>query len=188
MFGRSRIGEILLSHGLVTQEQLASALEQQQLDSGKKLGAILIEQKFVKEIDILRALGLQFGIEVWETFDLEQVDMTLSKDYNYNVAMSQYIMPFQMRGNFVLTALTDPLNTDGIDYIRVLTGFEPIPILAPQKAVHALITGIYDKRGDLNNMVDDLETKKPVGEEEEAQNIEDILNHAASDDEARSSD
>jgi general secretion pathway protein E len=32
-------------------------------------------------------------------------------------------------------------------------------------------------------MVDDLETKKPVGEEEEAQNIEDILNHAASDDE-----
>ncbi len=183
MFGRSRIGEILISHGLVNNEQLNAALEQQQMDPDKKLGEILIERKFVKEIDILRALGLQFGIEVWESFDLEQVDMTLSKDYNYNVAMSQYIMPFQMRGNFVLTAMTDPLNTEGLDFIRVLTGFEPIPILAPQKSVHALITGIYDKRGDLANMVDDLETKKPVGEEEEAQNIEDILNHAASDDE-----
>ena len=183
MFGRSRIGEILINNGHVTKSQLDETLKMQQADPSKRIGELLIEQKIVKEIDIIRALGLQFGIEVWESFDLEQVDMSLSKDYNYNVAMEQHIMPFQKRGHLVLTAITDPLNTDGLDIIRVLTGAEPVPILAPFQAVRALITGVFDKRGDLGALADQLEEQKPIGEEEEAEKIEDILNRAASDDE-----
>ena len=183
MFGRSRIGEILLNNGHVTNEQLNDVLQLQQLDHSKRIGELLIEEKIVKEIDVIRALGIQFGMEVWESFDLEQVDMSLSKDYNYNLAMEQHIMPFQKRGNLVLTAITDPLNTDGLDIIRVMTGAEPVPILAPYQAVRTLITGIFDKRGDLGVLADQLEEQKPIGEEEEAEKIEDILNRAASDDE-----
>ncbi|MBQ9817154.1 MAG: type II secretion system ATPase GspE [Proteobacteria bacterium] len=182
MFGRSKIGEILVSHGHITRDQLAECLNKQDETPEKRIGEILIEAKYVKEIDVVRALGIQFGIEVWESFDLEQADMSLSKDYNYAVAMKQFIMPYQKRGDFVLTAITDPLNIDGIDFIRVMTGCEPVPILAPAAAVKGLITGIFDKRGDLTNMVGDLDDKKPA-EEEEAEKIEDILNRAASDDE-----
>ncbi|MBR4984990.1 MAG: type II secretion system ATPase GspE [Proteobacteria bacterium] len=184
LFGRRRIGEILVSHGYITSEQLNEALAAQTSESGKKLGEKLIELKYVKEIDVVRALGLQFGMEVYEAFDLDQADMSLSKDYNYNVAMKEMIMPYQRRGNFVLTALADPLNLEGVDTIRVLTGCEPILVLAPAAAVKKLITGIFDKLGaDLGQMADDLESQKPADEEEEAEKIEDILNRAASDDE-----
>ncbi|MBO4350357.1 MAG: type II secretion system ATPase GspE [Proteobacteria bacterium] len=183
MFGRSRIGEILVSHGYINQVQLNEILEKQAAEPEKRIGELLIEAKYAKEIDIIRALGIQFGIEVWEKFDLEQVDTSLSKEYNYAVAMKEYVMPFDKRGDFVLTAIVDPLNTEGLDYIRFMTKCEPLPILAPQSAVKSLITGIFDKRGDLTNMVDDLDTQKPAGEEEEAEKIEDILNRAASDEE-----
>ncbi len=182
MFGRSRIGEILISRGLINTNQLAECLGTQEQSPEKRIGEILVEAKYVKEMDVVRALGIQYGIEVWEKFDLEQVDMSLSREYSYPVAMKQLIMPFQLRGDYVLTAITDPLNLDGIDFIRVLTGREPVLVLAPYAAVKGLITGIFDKRGDLTNMVDDLEDKKPA-EEEEAEKIEDILNRAASDDE-----
>ena len=184
LFGRSRIGEILLSHGYVTQDQLNEALSAQNSEPGKRLGEKLIELKYVKEIDVVRALGLQFGMEVYETFDLDEAEISLSKDYNYNVAMKELIMPYQMRGNYVLTAIADPLNLEGVDNIRVLTGCEPILVLAPHAAVKNLITGIFDKLGtDLGQMADELDTQKPADEEEEAEKIEDILNRAASDDE-----
>ncbi|MBQ8035407.1 MAG: hypothetical protein IJ268_00275, partial [Proteobacteria bacterium] len=157
LFGRSRIGEILVSHGFITNEQLNEALVAQDAEPGKRLGEKLVELKYVKEIDVVRALGLQFGMEVYESFDLEQADMSLSKDYNYSVAMKAQIMPYQKRGDFVLTALADPLNLEGVDYIRVLTGCEPILVLAPAAAVKNLITGIFDKLGtDLGQMADDL--------------------------------
>ncbi|MGN1072976.1 MAG: type II secretion system ATPase GspE [Bradymonadia bacterium] len=183
MFGRSPIGEVLLNHGYITAQQLNDALQLQQAEPGRRLGEILIEQGSAKEIDVLRALGFQLGIEVWEAFDLDAVDVSLSDHYNYAVAMKQQIMPFQKRNDYVLTAIIDPLDIDGLDFIRGLTGCEPIPILAPRDAVKNLVTGIFDKRGDLANMAGQLDQTKPAGEEEEAEKIEDILNRAASDDE-----
>ena len=87
MFGSKRLGEILVSHGVVTPQQIAECLEFQASAPDRRLGEILVERECAKDIDVLRALGLQFGMEVRESFDLEAVDMTLSKDYNYAVAM-----------------------------------------------------------------------------------------------------
>ncbi|MCL2325715.1 MAG: type II secretion system ATPase GspE [Proteobacteria bacterium] len=183
MYGRRRLGEILTDQGRLTPLQLTEALRQQSFEETKRLGEILRDAKHVTELDILHALGIQFGYEVWESFDVDAADVSLSKDYNYATAMSQLIMPFQRNGQLVLTATPDPLNLDGLDYIRVMTGCEPIIILAPHAAVKALITGIYDKRGDLTNLVDDLDQHKHGTDEEETEKIEDILNRAASDDE-----
>ena len=172
MFGSKRLGEILVSHGVVTPQQIAECLEFQASAPDRRLGEILVERECAKDIDVLRALGLQFGMEVRESFDLEAVDMTLSKDYNYAVAMRELIMPFEARNGFVLTAIVDPLNLDGLDVIRVMTEMEPVPVLAPRDVVKKLIAGIFDKRGDLANMAENLDTQKPAGEEEEAEKIQ----------------
>lgn len=183
MFGRSRIGEILVSRGYLTQQQLTEALEIQANEPSRRLGEIVVEQKYAKEVDVLRGLGLQFGIEVRESFTLDEVDLEVSKSYQYAVAMKSLIMPFERRNDFVLTAVNDPLDTEGLDLIRVMTGCEPIPVLSTKSAIKGLVAGVFDKRGDLANMADALSETKPAGEEEEAEKIEDILNRAASDDE-----
>ncbi|MBQ1266510.1 MAG: hypothetical protein IIY06_07060, partial [Proteobacteria bacterium] len=183
MFGRRRLGEVLMSQGRITQEKLNDALHAQQLNPGKRLGEILIEKNYIEEIDLIRALGLMFGFEVWEKFDLEHVDISLSANYNYSTAMSTHIIPFQKAGEYVYTAACDPLDINGIDYIRALTGCEPVIILSTHASIRALITSIYDRRGDLDALAKDLDGSESHTDEDETEKIEDILNRAASDDE-----
>lgn len=56
-----RIGDLLIEQGIITQEQLDTALVEQR-KSGQKLGKALIELGYVKETDIRNILSSQFNI------------------------------------------------------------------------------------------------------------------------------
>jgi len=56
-----RLGEILIKQGLLTEEQVKAALEQQKR-SGRKLGRVFIECGFVREEQLSQALANQLGI------------------------------------------------------------------------------------------------------------------------------
>ena len=64
---REALGSILLSRGLVSQAQLAAALEaQHQSADGRKLGAILVESGAIGEDALHEALAQQIGLVVQE--------------------------------------------------------------------------------------------------------------------------
>jgi hypothetical protein len=56
-----RLGEVLVQQKLLSQEQLALALEEQKR-SGRKLGRVLVELGFVTEEQISEALARQLNI------------------------------------------------------------------------------------------------------------------------------
>jgi len=51
-----RLGEILLQQGLLTEQQLQQALDEQR-QSGRKLGRVFVEKGFVSEDQISTALA-----------------------------------------------------------------------------------------------------------------------------------
>jgi len=57
-----KLGEVLVKQGLISEDMLARALEEQKKD-GTKLGTTLIKLGFVKEDDLLNALSRHFGVE-----------------------------------------------------------------------------------------------------------------------------
>lgn len=57
---KKKLGEILLDHNFITEEQLLQGIEQQKI-TPKKLGEILTELGFVTEDKLLRALSTQLG-------------------------------------------------------------------------------------------------------------------------------
>jgi MSHA biogenesis protein MshE len=59
--GKIRLGQTLLQQQLLTVEQVAAALKEQQR-SGRKLGRVLVEQGYATEEQISGALALQLGI------------------------------------------------------------------------------------------------------------------------------
>jgi MSHA biogenesis protein MshE len=59
--GKVRLGELLVQQKLVSQDQLAFALDQQKR-SGRKLGRVLVDNAFVTEEHISEALGKQLNI------------------------------------------------------------------------------------------------------------------------------
>lgn len=55
MRDRLRIGDLLVTHGKITEEQLNNALEIQRTE-GKRLGEILISQEIISQEDIIMIL------------------------------------------------------------------------------------------------------------------------------------
>ncbi len=66
-----RIGEMLLSAGLITEDQLTHALEEQKR-SGRRLGRVLIESGLIEESKLSLLLAEQLGIEF---VDLRKVNI-----------------------------------------------------------------------------------------------------------------
>jgi len=58
---RIRLGDILVAQKLISQEQLARALEEQK-KTGRKLGRLLVEQGYVTDEQICEAISRQLGI------------------------------------------------------------------------------------------------------------------------------
>src|SRR5580658_5998042 len=57
------IGEIFVSSGLITEEQLQQALDKQrQLKSQEQIGDLLVSMGLITERDRVRALGEQWGV------------------------------------------------------------------------------------------------------------------------------
>src|ERR1700720_4606319 len=56
-----RLGEILLQQGMLTDEQLQQALDEQR-KSGRKLGGVFVEKGFVSEEQISTALARQLEV------------------------------------------------------------------------------------------------------------------------------
>ena len=59
-----RIGEVLMEHNYITQEQMEQALAYQKEHREKRVGQILIELGFVTETQVLEALAARLGLEI----------------------------------------------------------------------------------------------------------------------------
>ncbi|HDM37701.1 MAG TPA: type II secretion system protein GspE, partial [Candidatus Omnitrophica bacterium] len=107
---KRRLGDILLEKGIINQEQLKEALEEQK-KSGRLLGELLISMGFASEKDILEALGVQTGTTVIDLSKMEipdevikQVPASLAKVYN--------VIPIKFENDVLTVALSDPLNVN----------------------------------------------------------------------------
>ena len=65
---RDRIGDLLVSHGVLSQEQLNSALEAQRDEPDKKLGELLISREFISEKDLQLYIRMQIEEAIYHLF------------------------------------------------------------------------------------------------------------------------
>lgn len=141
---KKRLGDILISAGAVTEEQLTEALEEQK-KSGKKLGDTLADLGFLTEEQIVAALHQQLGLELVKLSDrripdevLSLVDETVLRQYNLiPYAFSEHNM------NILKVAMSNPLDIVAIDDISFMTNYQVEPAVATEKEVATAIDRYY---------------------------------------------
>ena len=67
---RLRLGEILVKEGLVTDEQIETALAAQKQTNGKRLGEVLVDLRIVDEVTIVQTLARRLDLSF---VDLNQI-------------------------------------------------------------------------------------------------------------------
>lgn len=151
---RKRVGDVLVEHGELTQEQLDKALKLQ-ANTNRMLGELLVEQNVISGGALVRALSALLGVPGCQLRH-GLIDPPLLKMIGAEEAERLRAIPmFRVHG--VLTvAMTEPQSLPAIDRLKQLTGCEIRPVLALESAVLEYIkkysTGDVDVDAFLRNL------------------------------------
>lgn len=117
-----RLGDQLISAGLLTPEKLSVALAEQKR-TGKLLGEILVALKFVTDEDIgkvvARATGGDFK-SISESSVLAEVLDLIPKE----LVLEKMLIPIDSGSETITLAMVDPFDVPTIDRVQGLTGLE----------------------------------------------------------------
>ncbi|TMK88670.1 MAG: type II secretion system protein GspE [Actinobacteria bacterium] len=133
MSTRNQLGTLLLERGLVTQEQLDTALEEQR-QSRKSLGRVLIDAGIVSEGDLVSTLAARIGLEFVDLGDYT-IDPSAVALISDSLARRFQAVPVGWDDNRLVVAMADPSNVVAIDDIRTITGAEVKTVVATRGAI-----------------------------------------------------
>lgn len=144
MVARHRLGEMLVDAGIITEEQLKRALDEQKV-TGEQLGKILIRLGFAEEEVISAFLAAQLGIPYVSLKELgmENVDPSVMKLIPDNLVQRQLLIPIAREGNTLTVAMANPLNVLALDDISMVTGCNVRPVIAPESEIKEAIEKYY---------------------------------------------
>ncbi len=141
------IGEILKEICPLSEETLAEALQIQK-EKGGRIGEILIQKGAIVEADLLKALGIQFGLPLWPTISTEDMDI----DFTQHVPI-QFLKKYKMvpvatpDGTHI--AVNDPMLFQPLDDLLLILGWDGAKtVLASHSAILSAINFAYDMSRD----------------------------------------
>lgn len=150
-----KLGEILLEQGLISEDMLAQALEEQQKD-GKRIGSTLMKLGFVKEEELLKALSKHFGIKSVDLREYE-LDESLLKLIPSEIAGKYLVVPVNRFGHTITLAMINPGDVAAVEDIQFATGFEVEPVVASEDAILEIVREHYDVKKLLSDVMYEIE-------------------------------
>ena len=134
---RKRLGEILREWNKITEKQLRDSLERQ-TRSGRRLGEILMGANICTEVDITKALALQFDMPFVE-LDVASVNPQVMEMMPEAMMREYQIVPLEYADGRLKVAITDPLDLESVDAIRFRLNMDVDCVLAAREQVQQII-------------------------------------------------
>ncbi|MEI7814252.1 MAG: ATPase, T2SS/T4P/T4SS family [Coriobacteriia bacterium] len=158
-YSREKMGELLVRSGLITDEQLSSALAHQN-EYGGILGEILVRDLVVSEGQIAEALAQQKGF-THVNLAAADIDRAAVVLLPWRMARMRSVIPIGFDDGRLILAMSNPLDVEAIDEAEIRTGYKVNPVVATASQVQYAI----EKYALASDVIMQLEQ----GEEDEAQ-------------------
>jgi MSHA biogenesis protein MshE len=152
---RVRIGEVLESQKLISQEQLRLALEEQKR-SGRKLGRVLVDMRFSTEENIAQALSRQLNL-----------DFVNLKFYTFNRATVTRLpeaaarrfraIALEDRGASMLVGMADPSDLFAFDELTRLLKKNVVTAVVSEGELVQALDQVYRRTEEISGHAKDLE-------------------------------
>lgn len=163
---RKRLGDLLVEAGLITEEQLQTALKEKSKD--QKLGDALLQRGYITEQQLIEVLEFQLGIPHVSLYRYP-FDPKLFHIVPKEIAKRKLIIPLKKDGEKLFIAMADPMDFYTIDDLRLSTGFQIEPAIATKDDILRAINKYYD----MDEGFEELLTDAPAGQEVEEEKIVD---------------
>ena len=171
-----RLGDLLVSSGVISQEQLGQALARQK-ETKKRLGEALIDDGIITEQQLIDTLRLQLGIEFVDLSTVEP-DPQLVDVLPRNIAKKYGVTPVRLHGNTLYLAMSDPLNFMAQEEVRVATHRRVVPMITTADGIERANASLYGGEG-AQRAIQDMRREAPVTQQESAADAVVELNETA---------
>ena len=151
----ARLGELLLRANLITKAQLDQAIAQQRVEGGR-LGTLLTKLGWVKEEDISRCLGEQYGVPYID-LDSQTIPSEVIRLIPPGIVQKHLVIPIGKGVTTLTIAMADPTNLFAVDDIKFMTGLKVEAMVATESAVRRALDRFYDSSETLQNMMASIE-------------------------------
>ena len=135
---RVRLGELLLSRGICSREQLSHAWEQK-IVYGDRLGTSLLALGYVDEPTIAAALGQQFGVHGAHGGNI-CVDPNVVPLVPAATATKRQVLPHTVVDGVLYLLMVDPDNQRAIDEVTGLTRLRVQPVVVCEARMWTLLS------------------------------------------------
>ena len=165
-----RLGELLVSKGLINAKQLEDALQEQKI-SGNKLGSSLVKLSLISEKNLVSFLSRHYGVPAIDLSEA-QIDPEVIKMIPPDVVFKYQVIPIKRIGSTLRVAMNDPSNILAIDDIKFLTSCHVEVFVSTESAIKAAIDKFYDSSESLADIMDSMDGAEKMELLEESDEVD----------------
>lgn len=158
--GKARLGEILVSERVVTQEQLEKALDKQG-PKKRRLGKVLIDMGLTTEEAIAGAISRQLDIPYMDLggiYPPPDIINLLDKGF----ISENLIIPIELEEGELTVAVSDPKNLMALDEASFKTGLKIRPVVSTETGVLKCIERMFRVNEHIQQMMKAFSVKDDI--------------------------
>ncbi|UNK16087.1 Flp pilus assembly complex ATPase component TadA [Paenibacillus sp. N3/727] len=145
-----RLGDLLIEAGLITNEQLETALREKK--ANQKIGETLLQLGFISEQRLIEVLEFQLGIPYVSLFKYP-IDTKLLNIVPKETAERNKLIPLKKENNKLFVAMADPMDFYAIDDLRLSTGFQIEVVIATKEDIQKSINKYYSLVDNMDDLL-----------------------------------
>jgi type IV pilus assembly protein PilB len=146
------LGQLLVSHGLLTDDALNEALQQQH-EARERLGETLVRLGLVSTTDVTLVLAEQLQVPFTD-LQASPPDLAVASLVPEEIARRYRLVALKEWDDHLVVAMADPRDIFALDDVRMITGRKVFPTLAEPEQLAAAIDRVY-QNSEIESTVDD---------------------------------
>ncbi|GAB4113533.1 MAG: GspE/PulE family protein [Candidatus Caldatribacteriota bacterium] len=172
-YSNKKLGEILISQGIITTQQLEQALKSQQKGNNKKIGEILIEMGALTKEELYQVLQHIYETEYVDLTSLV-IDPEIISIIPEKTALHFKLIPLNVDKDELVIAMANPFDVYAIDFVKDITKKKKIKcVLADEEDIINAINSYY-KLGEYDDILNKLDTEVILKEEEKEEDLREL--------------
>jgi len=145
-----KLGEMLVSEGRITSEELEDTLKGQAIFGGR-FGTNLIEMGILDELELTHFLSQKAGFPHASPEQLMNVAPQVIRLLPEEAVRKYRVVPLALNNRKLLLAMADPEDFATIDEISFVTGYIVVPLITPEIRLVCALEKYYNIKRELRN-------------------------------------
>lgn len=161
---RMRLGDLLVHEGILTEQQVEHALQEQR-SSGRKLGNVFIDLGYIEEKRLLEFLAHQLNLDLIDLGE-RRLDANVARLLPEVQARRHRALVLDADKDRALVGMSDPADLAAIDAINSLLAPREVDIaVVPESQLFEAFDNLYRRTQEIEQFASQLQEEHSTGDE-----------------------